>query len=105
MPGFTGLPPAGADPRAVAAAINRMLGGALNVTKDVTLAANAATTTVSDPRIGVASFVGLMPLSANAAAELGAGTLWLDPPGKQSVVIHHASNAQADRSFRLLVIG
>jgi hypothetical protein len=105
MPGFPGLPPAGADPRAVAAAINRMLEGRLNVTREVTLAANTATTTVSDPRIGAASFIGLMPLSANAAAELGAGTLWLDAPGKQSVTIHHANNAQADRNFRLLIIG
>ena len=47
----------------------------------------------------------LQPTSANAAAELGNGTLYFDAPGAGSVVIRHANNAQIDRSFNYVVIG
>ncbi len=85
--------------------VNNLLRGKLNATRDVTLTANAATTIVNDPRIGGTSSLQLMALSANAAAEIGNGTIWWNTPGDQSVTLNHANNAQIDRSFRLIIIG
>ena len=77
----------------------------MNAVLDVTLTVSAASTTINDPRIGGGSAIQLMPLSANAAAEIGNGTIWFAAPGSQSVVINHANNAQADRTFRMAIIG
>ena len=85
--------------------VNNIMRGKINATLDVTLAVSTASTTVSDARIGGSCGIYLMPLSANAAAEIGNGTIWWGPPGNQTVTLNHASNAQADRSFRLLIIG
>ena len=85
--------------------VNNIMRGKINATLDVTLIVSAPSTTVSDARIGGSCGIYLMPLSANAAAEIGNGTIWWGPPGSQTVTLNHASNAQADRSFRLLIIG
>lgn len=85
--------------------VNNIMRGKINATLDVTLTPSAATTTVNDARIGGSCGIYLMPLSSNAAAEIGAGTIWWGAPGNQTVTLNHANNAQADRSFRLLIIG
>lgn len=85
--------------------INNIMRGKLNCTGTVTLAAGAATTTLSDALIGGSSVVLLQPTTANAAAELGNGTLYFDVPGAGSVVINHANSAQTDRTFTYVVIG
>ena len=79
--------------------------GKLANTGSVTLAANVASTTVSDYRAGVSSFIGFMPQTANAAAEIGAGTMYVATQGKQTFTITHANNAQADRTFRYCLLG
>jgi hypothetical protein len=84
---------------------NNMLQGKVNVTLDVTLTASSATTTVQDPRIGGSSAILLCPTTANAAAELGAGTIYVSSIGKQTATITHANNVQTDRTFRLVIIG
>ena len=85
--------------------VNNIMRGKLNCTGAVTLAAGATTTTLSDALIGGSSVVLLQPTTANAAAELGNGTLYFDAPGAGSVVIRHANNAQIDRSFNYVVMG
>ena len=85
--------------------VNNIMRGKINATLDVTLAVSTASTTVSDARIGGSCGIYLMPLSANAAAEIGNGTIWWSAPGNQTVTLNHANNAQADRTFRLLIIG
>lgn len=84
---------------------NQILRGGLNNALDVTLTANAASTTVTDNRIGGSTRLAFAPMSANAAAELGAGTLYYDVPTQFSVVIHHANNAQTDRTLSVLIGG
>ncbi len=121
--GFRGLDPAPPLPQGVAPGsiqffqqvigylgrlrevVNNLLLGKLNATLDITLSAGAAATTVNDPRIGGSSSIQLMALSANAAAEIGNGTIWWGVPGNQTVTLNHANNAQTDRSFRLTIIG
>ena len=71
----------------------------------VTLAANAASTTLSDARIRFDSPMMLVPTTANAAAEIGNGTLFLPEAGRANgaIVIAHANNAQTDRTFRYMI--
>lgn len=91
--------------RLLAEGVNLSLGGKLNATLVVTLTANAATTVISDPRLTAGSFIGFMPTTANAAAEIGAGTLYVSSRGKQTATLTHANNAQADRTYCVVIIG
>lgn len=83
--------------------LNNAMSGKQNVVGEVTLMAGAATTTLDDPLITRASFVGLMPITANAASALS--SLYFDPTGSGTVIIHHANNGQTDRQFRYIVMG
>ena len=89
--------------RELAEAINLTLQGKLNAVDTVTLTASSATTTLTDSRIGPDSFIGFMPTTANAAAELV--TLYVTGRIDGSATLNHANNAQADRTFGYLVIG
>ena|SRR5579859_8144551 len=104
-PKYRKIKPTGEDPRGVAEVLNRLVDGKINSVSSVTLAANAASTTLSDIYVGGGSFIGLMPMTANAAAELGNGTLYFSTPAKQAVVINHANNAQVDRTYTYVVLG
>lgn len=83
-------------------ALNDLAGGRLNNGGEVTLTANVASTTVS--RLGVAAgdLIVFAPLTANAAAELCGGTMYVTAANitKNQFVITHANNAQTDRTFR-----
>jgi hypothetical protein len=94
------------SPQDVAAALNDLAGGRGNNGCTVTLTANAATTTVTSPSVrGLAPLDCLHfdPLTANAAAELAAGTMYVLEANRTAnqIVITHANNAQTDRKFRL----
>ena len=89
----------------LADAVNNILRGKLNNTGDLTLTASSATSTLTDIRIGTESVIVLMPKTANAAAELGNGTLYFGTPGDGTVTVNHANNAQTDRTYRYAVIG
>lgn len=93
--------------REMATAINNMLTGKLNTRITVTLTANAATTTVTDPRIGKNTILHLHPTTANAAAEQGNGTLYQTYPntGDMAAVLNHANSAQIDRTFACTIQG
>lgn len=102
------LPPTGGSPDEIATAVNGALKGKLNSVDAVTLTAGAASTTVNDPRIGSATAVFLIPQTANAAAEIGNGTLYISPANyvlKTSFAITHANNAQVDRIFGVVILG
>ena len=85
--------------------VNNILQGKVNVTLAVTLQANAASTTITDPRIGGSSAILLCPLTAHAAAELAGGACYVASVGKQNAAIAHANSAQTDRSFTAVIIG
>lgn len=91
----------------VSTTLNEVLRGRLNVSGTITLTASAASSTLTDDRISVNSIIMLSPTTANAAAELGNGTLFVAESGRAngSVVITHANNAQTDRTFRFAIIG
>lgn len=93
--------------RKLAATANLALAGKLNAVNELTLTAGAATTVLTDARLSANSFIGLMPKTANAAAELGNGTLYIADATRNtgSATITHANNAQTDRTFQVLIIG
>lgn len=99
------VPPAGAPIREMVTAINQLVRGRNNATGSVTLAANAATTTVTSPNINANAVPVLVPRTANAAAEMGAGTLYVSDVSAGSFTITHANNAQTDREFSYLTLG
>ena len=88
-------------------AFNDLLRGRLNSGGLFTLTANAGTSTLTDDRISIDSTVVLVPTTANASAEIGAGTIYQSETGRinGTAVFTHANNAQADRTFRLVIIG
>ena len=85
------------------AVINNAVAGKLNVLGEVTLNPNQSTTTLNDALITQASFIGLMPMTGNAAAAMAG--LFFAPSLTGSVVISHANNSQSDRRFRYAVLG
>lgn len=89
--------------RQIAEATRLILDGKLSCVKNVTLTANAGSTTVNDTRIGPTSFIGFMPKTANAAGALA--TTYVSARTDGQATITHTNNAQADKSFALLIIG
>lgn len=87
----------------IAEALNRVLGGKLNVTLKFTLGASQTSTTIIDSRISAANWLGLQPLSADAAAALGG--CWWSAQTSGSATLSHANTASLDRTFNLLIIG
>lgn len=86
----------------IADAINNILRGKINNVGALTLTANAATTTLTDIRIGKDSIVLLQPTSANGAAALT--NIYFGTPGNGTVTVNHANNAQTDRTYRFAVL-
>lgn len=87
--------------------VNQLILGNANNTGEVTLTENATTTTVKNSRINANTFIDFMPLTANAASEKAAGTMYITSANIKSgeFTITHANNAQTDRTFRYLHVG
>lgn len=97
--------------RLMAGQANRANNGKVNVTIDVTLAASATQTLISDNRIGPTSAVAaLMALTPNAATAIAAG-IWFDTPKlgvnstSASILAHHSSNASTSQTIRFGIFG
>ena len=101
---FRRLQPA-PQPREVAEVVNGLLDGNSNNRGTVTLATSAASTAITDYRAGPDSSVLLMPTTANASAEIGAGTIYVSARATNSFTLTHANNSQADRTFGYIIVG
>ena len=84
--------------------VNLLYDGYSDAHGDVTLTASAASTVKMDPRCGHEAVIHFMPLTANAAAELAAGTMYVSAQTNGTFTITHANNAQTDRDFRYSVV-
>jgi hypothetical protein len=95
------------DLKKIVLAIQQLAAGRSNAVGAVTLTASAATTTVTDANCASGSAILLMPTTANASAEIGAGTSYIATATilNGSFVITHANNAQTDRIFRYAIHG
>jgi membrane-associated phospholipid phosphatase len=91
--------------RRMVSAIRGLAEGRSLAVGEVTLAANAATTSVSFQNCSQNAQIFLSPRTANAAAEVGAGTIYVSSVSNGSFVLTHANNAQTDRTFGFAVFG
>lgn len=79
--------------------------GKFDCTTEITLTINVASSTLSDYRLSPQSVLTFLPTTANAAAEIGNGTLFVGTRSDGSCIITHANNAQADRTFAVSILG
>lgn len=97
--------------RKMSQVVRNVMTGKTNNAGSVTLTANAASTvvTVAYGVIGENSHILFTPQTANASAEIGAGTMYVSArsvvTNPQTFTITHANNAQTDRSFGYIVVG
>lgn len=93
--------------RQVAQAVQLLMRGKSNNTGDITLSTSTVATTFVDVRLTSGSSVNFDPKTANAAAEIGAGTMYVLTANRNdgTWTITHASNAQNDRTFRFAITG
>lgn len=97
--------PRGSSGEIIVHALNRMNSGKINVSADVTLTPSATTTDVEDSRLSVDSVILFDAMTANAAAELAAGSCYISSRLNGICTITHANAGSTDRTFRLLIIG
>ena len=102
---FQPLPSEATNPRQISQVVNNILDGKVNSTGSFTCATSAASTVVTDFRAGKQSIILFMPTTANAATEVGNGTIFVSARNKQSFTVTHANNSQADRSFGYAILG
>lgn len=93
------------DLKKIVIAIQQIAAGRSNAVGTMTLTASAASTTISDSNCASGSTVIPIPTTANAAAELGAGTMYLSAVANKSFTFTHANNAQVDRTFKYAIVG
>lgn len=95
--------------RRVARVVNSLLLGKSNNVHSVTLTANASSTTVTLAAglLGKDTVVLFTPVTSNAAAEIGNGTMYQASRDvlNNQFTISHANNAQTDRTFSYVLIG
>lgn len=97
--------PAETNMRAIVQAVRELFQGRSNAVGEVTLEAGAASTTVDAINCGLESKVFLFPKTANAAAEVGAGTLYVSAVAASAFTLAHANNAQTDRTYFYVALG
>ena len=73
------------------------------ITREITLTASSATTTLTDERINERSCITFMPTTANAATDLA--NLYVTGKGDGTATLNHTNNAQNDRTYCYTVIG
>lgn len=86
-------------------AVRQLAEGRSNAVGTFTLTANAASTVVTAVNCGAGSSVLAFPTTANAAAEIGNGTMYIGTVANGSFTVTHANNAQTDRIFMYAALG
>jgi len=79
--------------------IRDLFEGRSNASGTFTVTLNAATTAVTAPNCAPGSVVILQAITANAAAEVGNGTIWVSAKGVGTFTVTHANSATASRTF------
>ena len=99
------LSPSETQPYRLVNAIRQLMQGRSNAAGSATLAAGAATTTVTAPNCAPGSQVFLFPKTAHAAAELAAGGFYVSAVASGAFTLTHANNSQTDRTFSYVCLG
>jgi hypothetical protein len=93
------------DQKTINRAVQQLSQGRSNATGTFTLTVSVASTTITDQNCAVGSVVIPIPTTANAAAELGNGTMWLSATTNGSFTFTHANSATTGRTFRYAILG
>lgn len=93
------------DLKKIVLAIQQLAAGRSNSVGTVTLTVSAATTTVTDANCSSLSVPILTPTTANAAAEVGNGTMYVSAVANGSFTITHANSATTGRTFTYALHG
>jgi|TARA_A100000171_G_scaffold35297_1_gene33845 hypothetical protein len=89
--------------RLVSTTLNNVMDGKLNSTGDITLNANATSTTLSDARIGGDSVIVFMPITANG--KTAENNLFVSARQSGQATLTHASSSNTDQNFAYIVVG
>lgn len=90
--------------RQLALAVDGLMFGRSNNVLDVTVDENQTSTTVTDSRIGVNTVALCVPTTANAAA-IDAPYRDFSSPVNGEMDLIHASDANTDKTFKVILIG
>src|SRR5262249_15807123 len=99
------LSPDEKDVYKIVRAVRDLFEGRSNAVGSFTLTPNASSTTVTAPNCGAGSTVLAFAKTANAAAEIGNGTMYIGTVSNGSFVVTHANNAQPHRPFLYFPLG
>ena len=87
------------DLKKIVLAIQQLAAGRSNAVGAVTLSPSTSTTVVADKNCATGSTPLLTPTTANAAAEVGNGTMYVSAVTNGSFTITHANSATPGRTF------
>jgi hypothetical protein len=87
------------DLKKIVLAIQQLAAGRSNAVGTVTLATASPTTVVTDKNCAIGSTPLLTPTTANAATEVGNGTMYVSTVANGSFTISHANSATTGRTF------
>jgi hypothetical protein len=93
------------DLKKIVLAIQQLAAGRSNAVGMVTLATGAATTVVPDKNCALGSTPLLTPITANAAAEVGNGTMYVSAVANGAFTITHANSSTTGRTFLYAIHG
>lgn len=93
------------NPVRILQAIRDLFAGRSNAVGTVTLTAGAMSTAVTAINCGRDSRILLTPTTANAAMEMGAGTLYVSAVGAGTFTLTHAIGVSTDRTFFYAALG
>lgn len=93
------------DLKKIILAIQQLAAGRSNAVGSVTLATGASSTTVTTANCAAGSVPILVPASANAATEVGNGTIYVSAVANGAFTITHANAATTGRVFLWAVVG
>jgi hypothetical protein len=88
--------------RNIAEIVRQAMQGKMNVVTTLTLTTSVSTTVFRDPRIGVHSYLGFQPLTANAAADIA--SLYTTSQSSGVATVNHSVSSNADRIWRVVII-
>jgi hypothetical protein len=93
------------DLRKFALSLQQLAAGRSNAVGTVTLITSVGTTTVTTLNCADGSTPILTPTTANAAAEIGNGTMYVSAVANNSFTVTHANSATTGRTFRYAILG
>lgn len=93
------------DLQKVIRAIQQLAAGRSNAVGKVTLALSVGTTSVADKNCAVGTTPILTPITANAATEVGNGTMFVSTVANGSFTITHANSTTTGRTFLYALLG